>query len=368
MIAATLVVVGSGTSFGQTITGDLDGNHEVSLSDVTGFVGCLSGPESPSVDLLCVPALFDADDDVDLHDVAGFQNRFGFGVGPPRIDRFWPSPGTWIVNDIGLTHAQIGFSEPVVVPDGSVLVWGVGEGTISGFTTSYDPDAFVLTVTFATPLRRDRVTIVVDYTIEDLAGNPLDGEIYDPQNAVLPSGNGVNGGQGVFRVNVLKGDVNRDGVTDATDLDLISAALGSCKGDSGFDENADLNADGCVDDLDAAITTGALGAELPNTDQIPPTVVSVIVYGAFEHSHEIDVKFSESLRVELVSFRTCFLVGPTGDVVTPVAFYTLPLGNAGVFVFPSTMASCLGYTINVSNAVADSFGELLPQPVVEDCP
>ena len=86
MLAAVLVAQGSGTAFGQSITGDVDGNHEVSLSDWGAFVECVTGVGIPSLDPLCNAALFDNDDDVDLLDVAGFQNRFGFGVGPPKLD------------------------------------------------------------------------------------------------------------------------------------------------------------------------------------------------------------------------------------------------------------------------------------------
>ena len=366
-VAIVLWFGGAETLFGQATTGDLDGNHEVSLSDVTGFVGCLTGPESPSVDPLCVAGFFDADDDVDLRDVAAFQNRFGFGVGPPRIDRFSPTPGTWIVDDIGLTQVKVGFTEPVVVPDDAVRVWGVGGGTVTGFSTSYDPQTYSLTVTFPQSLRDDRVTVIVDYSIEDLAGNPLDGEIYEPQNAQLPSGNGVNGGQGVFRIHVLQGDANRDGMTDAADLDLIGTSSGSCDGDPGFNPGTDLNSDGCVNDLDAAITTEALGRLLPTGDQVPPLITSITAQSSI-YWITVTVRFNETLRIRLLTPFTCFLVDSDGTVITsPIGVASPPLGNAAIYHFPP-MESCEGFNINVSNSIADDTGELLDQPVIEVCP
>jgi hypothetical protein len=371
MLAAMVAVQGSGTAFGQAITGDLDGNHEVSLSDVTDFVECLSGPDAPSLDPTCDAALFDEDDDVDLRDVAGFQSRFGFGVGPPRIDRFWPPPGEWIVDDVGLTEMRVGFTEPVSVPDGSIDVWVVSRlqvdgGDVTGFTTDYDPDDFLLTVTFAEPLRDDRVTIVVDYLIEDLAGNPLDGEIYNPHNAVLPSGNGVNGGQGVFRIHVLQGDANRDGVVDDADLELINASLGLCSNDPGFDPLADLNTDGCVDEQDEAIAFAAVGRELPATDGQPPSVSSVSIDGKASQVETVEIRFSEPYMVR-PTLRVCFLVDPDGNVIIPFFVIASGFGNRVDCVFEPAIPSCDGLTINFGNSMSDWSGELLSSPLSEPC-
>jgi len=167
----------------------------------------------------------DGDADIDLFDFSGLQSNFGFGVGPPRIDRFWPLPGEWVVDDIGLTHIEVGFTEPVVVPREAIIVWplsaGLGDTRIENFTLDYDDASCLLTILFDPPLRDDRVTLVLDYLIEDLSGRPLDGEIFDPYEAVLPSGDGYNGGQAVFRINVLQGDANRDGTVDSDDAQIL---------------------------------------------------------------------------------------------------------------------------------------------------
>lgn len=373
MLAAMLVAQGSGIVFGQAVIGDLDANHEVSLSDVTDFVRCLTGPDDASVTPSCAAALFDADDDVDLRDVAAFQNRFGFGVGPPRIDRFWPTPGTWIVDDVGLTHIQVGFSEPVIVPDGSVNVWVVSRlsvdgGDVTDFTTSYDDQTFALTVTFAEPLKDDRVTIVVDYLIEDLAGNPLDGEIYDPPNAQLPSGNGVNGGQGVFRIHVLQGDANRDGMTDTFDLKLINEAIGVCSADPGFDPRADLNSDGCVNDIDVGIFTQAQGRGLSETDGTGPAVIDFAIDAPSGGVTSISFTLGERIAFRRVRVRTCFLVGLDGSIWVPSSAGTPPFATAAVYSFSPPLPTCVGYTINLSNALADLSGELLTAPESEPCP
>ena len=364
LTVAVASVLSGGAAFAQ-LPGDLDGNGEVSLSDWGAFVGCVTGAEAPSLDPLCVAAMFDDDDDVDLRDFAGFQVRFGFGVGPPQIDRFSPAPGTWVVDDIGLTEVTVGFSEPVTVPTNAVDVWLVGGGTVTGFATSYDPDTFVLTVLFASALRDDQVTVVVDYTIEDVAGNPLDGEILDPKNAALPSGNGINGGQGVFRIRVLQGDANRDGTVDDSDLALINASLGLCDGDPDFNGNADLNADGCVDAIDANIVTAAFGNRLPATDGTPPAAVTISAIGAGD---TIQIDFSESMYPNRFKEGTCYLVDENGTVLVPLFVGLSTLADSADYFFVPAIDNCQLYTINISNALTDSSGELLSATGAQPCP
>jgi hypothetical protein len=373
VLAVVLAAQGSGVALGQTITGDLDGNHEVSLSDVTGFVACLSGPDTPSLDPLCVAAMFDDDDDVDLRDVAGFQNRFGFGVGPPRIDRFWPPPGEWIVDDVGLTEVRIGFTEPVIVPDGSIEVWMWMPFhpfvVVSDFTTVYDEEEYVLTVAFAEPLQDHRVTIIVDYLIEDFAGDALDGEIRNPDSALLPSGNGANGGQGVFRVNVLQGDANRDGSVDASDLALINASLGLCSDDPGFNPSADLNLDGCVDKQDVAIAAAAFGRELVPTDGSPPVVEEVeIEFYPLEDEFCVFFRFSQQIKPEMLRLHQCFLVNNEGSVLIPWFANTNGFANTADFCFVFPLNSCENYLVNLSNALQDFSGEFLQLPEPMSCP
>jgi Dockerin type I domain/Bacterial Ig-like domain len=373
VMTATLVLfLFSGAALAQ-LPGDLDGDGEVGLADVGAFVDCMNGPDGGSAPA-CDPGNFDLnpDTDIDLRDFAGFQARFGFGQGPPQIVRFSPAPGEWVVDDLGLTEVTVGFSEPVVVPSDpaeAVSVWGLVSGTVTGFITSYDPDTFVLTVSFAEALRGDQITVVVDYTIEDLAGNPLDGEIQNPKNASLPSGNNVNGGQGVFRIHVLQGDANRDGVVDAADETLVDNSLNQCAGDPGFDAMADLNTDGCVDVTDADIVTAASGNELSVTDGTPPVVVGLIEPSGDQQEFDIvEVGFSEIIIGALINEHTCFLVDANGNIVVPAFGVQTGFGNSAIYTFIPPLTGCETYTINVSNAMADSSGELLAAPGPLVCP
>jgi hypothetical protein len=202
-----LAITLGAASLASALPGDLNNDDEVSLPDAASFVGCVEGPNAGAIDPSCVTGDFNSDERIDLHDVAAFQRRFGFGVGPPRIVRFWPTPGEWIVDDVGLTHVEVGISEPVIVPREAIIVWlvsrGIGDNRVEEFTHSYNAGSDLLTIAFDPPIRDDRVTLVLDYLIEDLSGRPLDGEIFNPQNASLSSGDGHNGGQAVFRIHVL---------------------------------------------------------------------------------------------------------------------------------------------------------------------
>ena len=358
------------------VDGDLDRNGEVNLLDVQPFVGCLDGPGTPVTDPTCDPAHFDTDTDVDLRDFAGLQTQFGFGVGPPRIDRFWPTPGEWIVDDIGLTHVQVGFTEPVNVPREAIIVWlvsrGIGDNNVESFTFDYEAESDTLTIMFDPPIRDDRVTLVLDYTIEDLSGRPLDGEILNPHDAFLPSGDGHNGGQAVFRINVLQGDANRDGVVDEADSAVVNASLGLCDDADAFNPDTDLNGDGCVDDSDVNIVAKAVGRVLPTIDGTPPSVVWITADGPFGSFDTLYVSFSDAIDGYKVNERTCFLLDTDDNVIVPLGYGWGAFGDGLSFGFIPGYAHCLPFRINLSNAIVDLSGELLvpqqPCTCLADCP
>lgn len=60
-----------------------------------------------------------------------------------------------------------------------------------------------------------------------------------------------------------KGDVNRDGVVDDADLDILTEAFGSSPGDPKWDAEYDLNDDGIVDMRDIATAVRNYGSKAP---------------------------------------------------------------------------------------------------------
>ena len=283
---------------------------------------------------------------------------------PPRIDRIGPSPGARVVDNLGVSQVRIGFTEAVTIPAGSITAWTVGTGTVSGFSTSFDTMSNELTVAFATPIRDDRLTIVLDYAISDLAGNELDGEIGDPANPTLPSGDGIRGGQAVFRFNILQGDANRDGVSNSTDATIIRDLLGLCVDEPGFDPHADLNVDGCINALDVAIFSLASGRSLPATDGVVPIVAELTnpSIELMQAVNTIRITFNERIAGERINERTCFVVDGTENIIVPVFGVQSGTGFTAVYTFVPPLPQCDTYTVNISNALADLSGELLVPP------
>ena len=83
----------------------------------------------------------------------------------------------------GVTHGIVGFSgpDPTTPPPADQLSWSVTSGTPNGY------------------LGNDRYAVILHDTVEDLAGNTLDG------------------GDWTFDLNVLIGDINGDGVVNVLD-------------------------------------------------------------------------------------------------------------------------------------------------------
>jgi hypothetical protein len=106
----------------------------------------------------------------------------------------------------------------------------------------------------------DRVTLELKSGgasgVTDLAGNALDGEWVNGVSP-FPSGNGMAGGDFVFRFNVLPGDVTRSGSINSIDLALLRRRVGTSAGPgaapAGYSVFYDLDGNGSVGALDLLI-------------------------------------------------------------------------------------------------------------------
>ncbi len=283
---------------------------------------------------------------------------------PPRVDRISPAPSKWIVSNLGLERVRIGFDEPVTIPAGAVAVQTATGGTIKGFTSTYDDINRLLTVEFPASLRNDRVVVVLDYTITDLAGNELDGEIASPATAALPSGDGTRGGQAVFQFNVLQGDANTDGTVDNADANLVLSSIGMCLGAPGFIASADLNGDGCINALDVATYSLNEGASLPSASPQPSlaSVTTDSAVGPAGTVPSIDVRFSGPVAAGLFSRRSLHVVDETGQLLVPSTASLSPDGLSASFDFNPALQQCIEYKARVSNGLSDGQARFLLTP------
>ena len=281
----------------------------------------------------------------------------------PRIVSVDPPPSLGVTDQVGLQSIQIGFDEAVTIPAGSVTAWSVNEGVIDSLVTKYDFATDTLTVTLPAVLLDDRVTVVVDAAVTDMAGNALDGEIVNPAYAALPSGDGNAGGTAVLRFNVLQGDADGNGVVDELDALIIVDAMGLCSDDELFDPEADVNRDGCVNVLDVSVYQGGLGDELPATDgEAPALVASVPAAGETVRIAAIDsmtVTLSEPIAPFTITPSALEVVAPGGVVRTPVQVELAPGNDVATFIFDLPLTTPGLHAARLSNAVADPSGELL---------
>jgi Ca2+-binding EF-hand superfamily protein len=64
-------------------------------------------------------------------------------------------------------------------------------------------------------------------------------------------------------VEIVLPDFNEDGRVDASDLDIICEAFGSCKSDEKWNPTCDVNNDGKINIIDVAVTAKAFGKVAP---------------------------------------------------------------------------------------------------------
>ena len=158
----------------------------------------------------------------------------------------------------GVDRISVRFSETVVADAASLVVTGSTGATVAVTGVAAGPDN-TFTWTLAGPLANDRYEVRIlsgPAGVRDLADQQLDGE----WTTDLPSGNGLAGGDLVFRFDVLPGDGNGDGVVDGVDL----ANLMQQYGRSGADAlTVDFTGNGRVDRMDLRMLQACLGASLP---------------------------------------------------------------------------------------------------------
>lgn len=151
------------------------------------------------------------------------------------------------LNWVNVDRISIQFNQDVdvQVDDLAISAPGMPPEAISGF--QYDSQSFTATWTLSQSLQRDEWTIALDgHTatgVRNSAGILLDGEWTD-QITQFPSGDGLAGGDFVFRFQVVPGDANHDTVVNIFDINLVSSTWGVAN------PNGDPNGDGTINIFD----------------------------------------------------------------------------------------------------------------------
>jgi hypothetical protein len=131
---------------------------------------------------------------------------------------------------------------------------------VSSFT--YQPSSHTAVWTFSQPIGTDKILVSLDDAVSDRTGNLLDGEWQGTTDA-MPSGNGVEGGDFTYRMNVLPGDLDRNGAVNLFDLSYVQSHLGTTAHTLGYDAFADFDGSGTTTIVDRTAVLSHLFQSLP---------------------------------------------------------------------------------------------------------
>ena len=201
------------------------------------------------------------------------ESAFGFSV--PAATQLATIPWT------GIDRISVRFSDSVVAALDDLSVRGVNVSQYPVTAFNYDAPTRTATWTLGRSLRDDKVIIDVDGDAGGVsAGVLLDGDWTG--NAVLrdafPSGDGAPGGDFVFRINVLPGDVNGDRAVNAIDLlELRRRLISSGPSHPAYSPVHDLNGDAAINAVDLALLRRSLPSRLPNSEPAVVFAAAVLV-------------------------------------------------------------------------------------------
>jgi len=170
-------------------------------------------------------------------------------------------------------QVSVVFDQDVVIGTNDLALTGVNVDTYHAVDFSYAPGAtpgtYMATWTLDRSLRADKLMLSLAETIENAAGERLDGN-WSTAYSSFPSGDGVSGTDDAFhfRFNVLPGDSNGDRLVNRSDLAAIIGSLGRSAGSTGFDPRVDVNLDGRISLADLRSTLRLMPAVLPAAEPV----------------------------------------------------------------------------------------------------
>ena len=142
----------------------------------------------------------------------------------------------------GLNQISITFNENITTTQAALTLTGLS-ATYPSSTFSYNATTHVATWTFASQLPTDAYQLSLpSASVTDAANNQLDGEWTDGSST--HSGDGSPGGDFLFHLNILPGDMNNSGRVDLSDYNIWFTNLQTSTFNPAL---GDLNASGFVD-------------------------------------------------------------------------------------------------------------------------
>jgi hypothetical protein len=173
---------------------------------------------------------------------------------------------------VAIERVYVQFNRPVTVSNTHFSMMNVITGqpaTMASGTFEYDPATFTASwyISGGYLHAGQYILKVTDAVVDAQTGAKLDGEWVNPLHTTVgnqavsefPSGNGTAGGNFLFAMTILPGDINRDNQLDWSDIQLINEGYWEILGDFNQDGNVDsLDAD----DLDTELGSAGVGLQL----------------------------------------------------------------------------------------------------------
>lgn len=197
---------------------------------------------------------------------AGVGNGYALPAG--SADQSLPLPWT------NVNRLRVQFSEHVDVTGADLSLWGVATADYAaalagGF--SYDAATFTATWALPSSLPAEKLRMILADRVADAAGNALDGDWTDGLS--LQSGNGSAGGDFVYRLNILPGDVNRSAGVAINDAILVRNAQFTSPGNPAYSALLDVNGSGEINAQDVILVRDQQFTSLPIGEPPSPAVV-----------------------------------------------------------------------------------------------
>jgi hypothetical protein len=157
-----------------------------------------------------------------------------------------------------IDQVRVQFSEDVLVAADALTLSGENQAEYEFADFSYDPATLTAVWTLAQPIGSDRLEIDILDAAFDLSGNQLDAD-----------GSGTPGGSKTLALDVIPGDVTRNGHADLFDLIAVRDARGTFVGSPGYSISLDVDGSGSIDRADLAHMLRVTGTSLPARLEIP---------------------------------------------------------------------------------------------------
>ena len=176
---------------------------------------------------------------------------------------------------INITTISVVFSQDVTINTAATGLDLIGSAdlaaapSLTSATFSYSSASHTPQWTFAAPLTTDKYLLELpSAAVSSEFGMSLDGE-WTTQSSNFPSGDGVSGGDFLFRFNVLPGAVTQNTVVTGVDGGAVRTSLFADTSTANYSPMADVNGDGGITSLDGAIVRANLLQQLPSSDPVP---------------------------------------------------------------------------------------------------